>query len=169
MTSAQAQLHEQLRLKHSELSKTIAEQQEELRQISEQLFLMSQYGLVPATASGPTAVSVASGLPPGTSVGPSPVTMVSSSQGMVSARVLQPVMPYISVATPCFVSQSQLQFPTNDVMGPTTTSTTSVDVSGGGVSVEMSDQLAQPMVYTSITSETDDPFLGPAGGADGID
>ncbi len=56
MTPAQVQLQGQLRMKHSELTRRIAEQQEELRHISEQL-LMSQYGLVPVNVTFPEAVS----------------------------------------------------------------------------------------------------------------
>ena len=43
MTSAQRQLHEQLRVKHAQLQRQIMAQQEELRRVSEQL-LLAQYG-----------------------------------------------------------------------------------------------------------------------------
>lgn len=48
MTSAQRTLHEQLRLKHSQLQRQIMAQQEELRRISEQLLLV-QYGASAST------------------------------------------------------------------------------------------------------------------------
>ncbi len=51
LTPAQLQLQEQLRVKHTELMRHMAEQQEELRRISEQL-IMSQYGLIPVNMSG---------------------------------------------------------------------------------------------------------------------
>lgn len=55
LTPAQRNLHEQLRLKHMEIQKSIIAQQEELRRVSEKLIL-AQYG-----AWGPTVLKVCTG------------------------------------------------------------------------------------------------------------
>lgn len=56
LTPAQIMLQEQLRSKHSSLSRRIAQQQEELRKISDLLFL-SQFGEVPANSTSSTETS----------------------------------------------------------------------------------------------------------------
>ena len=50
MTPMQMQMHQQLKAKHAELFKKIVEQQEELRKVSEQLF-MTQYHAVAGSSN----------------------------------------------------------------------------------------------------------------------
>jgi circadian locomoter output cycles kaput protein len=47
LTSAQNQMHDHLQRKHEELQKIIVQQQDELRRVSEQLF-MARYGIIPS-------------------------------------------------------------------------------------------------------------------------
>ena len=117
LTPAQRNLHEQLRLKHMEIQKSILAQQEELRRVSEKL-LLAQYG-----AWGPTVLQVKTTI--------NHIIYVLANEKML----LQMTVPYSSEGTDGTTNSSQ---PTHAVLSTTgglvTCLTTDTPISLGQIS-----------------------------------